>query len=284
MVRSFKDVSYFIKQFKWSSLLTRYFKTFFLVLILPVSLINIFVYTSLKSNVNKEIESYIKQSNQMVANTINTSLNNFYNNHLLYIDDINVQKYLSADMSDIASADFFTTLSEIREKMNLHILSSSYLDSIYLYSFKSDYAISNTSGNPKEYFEDTNWIKVYEKHKKNFYIASQKSTNDDHISVCYELTNSSHSVGLIVFNFDLQAFNKILFSDNETRIVSTSLYNENNEIIFSIGEECEANKSVKTDNSSNASNSFARSRIAFSTLKWRGKRNMLVSNPHLNSG
>lgn len=251
MVRSFKDVSYFIKQFKWSSLLTRYFKTFFLVLILPVSLINIFVYTSLKSNVNKEIESYIKQSNQMVANTINTSLNNFYNNHLLYHDDINVQKYLSADISDITSANIHTTITEIREKMNLHILSSSYLDSIYLYSFKSDYAISNTYGNQKEYFEDTGWIEEYKKHNKSFFLASQKSANGNHVSVCYELTNYNNPVGIIVFNFDLQDFSKILFSDNETRIVSTSLYNENNEIIFSIGEECEANKSVKTDNSSN---------------------------------
>ena len=151
MIRSFKDISNLINQFKWSSLLTRYFKTFFLVLVLPISLINLFVYTSLKSNVNKEIENYIKQSNQMIANTINTSLNSFYNNHLFYLDDINVQKYLSAEITDITSADFFTELSEIREKMNLHTLSSSYLDSIYLYSFKNNYIISNTHGNQKDY-------------------------------------------------------------------------------------------------------------------------------------
>ena len=251
MIRSFKDVSNLIKQFKWSSLLTRYFKTFFLILILPVSLINIFVYSSLKSNVNKEIESYVKQSSQIVANTVNTSLNSFYNNHILYLDDINVQNYLSADISDVTSVNFFPEISEIRDKMNLHILSSSYLNSIYLYSFKNDYVISNSSGNLKNYFGDIGWLKEYEKHKKNFYIAPQNSPNATHVSVCYELTSHNSTIGILVFNFDLQAFQKTLFSDNETQIISAALYDENKEAIFKIGEPYDKNVSSHKVPSSN---------------------------------
>ena len=249
MIKSFKDASNLIKQLKWSSLLTKYFKTFFLVLILPISLLNIFIYSSSKSSTNNEIESFIKHSSQIVANTINTTLNSFYNNYLLYSDNVDVQKYLSADLSDISSADFFSTISEIRKRMELHTLSSSYLDSVYLYSFSNNYVISNTSGSLVEYFHDKNWLEYYKTHKKNYFIVPQSTTYDDHISVCYELTSDNNPIGLIIFNFDLQNFKKSLLSNKEATIVSTILYNESNEIVFTVGEELNQSDIIK-DNTS----------------------------------
>ena len=121
--------------------------------------------------------------------------------------------------------------------MNIHIQSSSYLHSIYLYSFNNDYVISNSNGNPSDYFQDINWLEYYNTYKKNYYITPQKSPFDDYISVCYEITNYNNYSGLIVFNFDLQRFKQTLLSNNDdSSIMSAILYSENNMPVFIIGE------------------------------------------------
>ena len=252
MKRSLREAINFIKQYKWNSILVKYFKTFFLLLILPISLLNIFIYSSSKSSTNKEIENFAKNSTTIIANTFNTSLDNFYKNHLLYTDDVNVQKYLSANSYDIFSTDFFPVISEIRTKMNIHIQSSSYLDSIYLYGFNNNYVISNNAGNPADYFHDTNWLDYYNTHKKSYYITPQKSPYDDYVSVCYELTNYNNATGLVVFNFDLQRFKQTLLSSTDSSIISARLCNENAMPVFTIGEvltlpECNINCSAIND-------------------------------------
>lgn len=236
MKKSFIEASNLIKQFKWNSLLVKYFRTFFLILILPISILNIFIYTSLQSGTRKDIENFAFQSNSIVVNTLNTALNSFYNDYLYYTDDASVFRYLSADEKTVTSIDFFQYIADIRSKMILHTQSSPYLNSIYLYSFKNNYIISNSSGNPVDYFYDTAWLDHYNKTKKSYYISPQITEFDDHISVCYELSDHSGTMGIIVFNLDLQSFRKTIRSDANSSIASIGLYNEDNDLVFSIGE------------------------------------------------
>ena len=103
-------------------------------------------------------------------------------------------------------------------------------------SFNNDYVISNSTGNSIDYFHDTNWLDYYNTHKKSYYITPQKSPYDNYVSVGYELTNNNNTVGLIVFNFDLQRFKQTLLSSTDSSIASAILYNENNVPIFTTGE------------------------------------------------
>ena len=233
---SLKDVASIVKQLKWGSLFTKFFITFFISLIFPISLLNVFIYTSSQSSIKKEFDDLAKQSALITANTLNTTLNSYYNDYLLYLDDVNVQKFLLESEDRIASVDFFSVLSEIRKEMDLHILSSTYLNSIYLYSFTNHYIITNDSANKVEYFNDTNWLDYYNKNKKSFYITPQKSSYDSHISICYEIADSDMVYGIIVFNLDLYRLKNTLFSDSKSPMISTALYNDEHEPVFVIGE------------------------------------------------
>lgn len=236
MKASLKEAKNIMKQFKWGSLLTKFFITFFVVLIFPISLLNVFIYTSSQSSTKKEFDDLAKQSALITANTLNTALDSYYNDYLLYLDDVNVQKYLSASESDLTSVDYFLDLSEIRKKMDLHILSSSYLDSIYLYSFNNHYILTNTSAYKAEYSNHVAWLDYYKKNKRSYYIAPQQSPYDDHVSVCYTIEEKDTVSGIVVFNLDLYRLKKAIFSDVKSPMASVILYNDNNEPAFRIGE------------------------------------------------
>ena len=56
-------------------------------------------FSASRANTNNEIQSLAKNATMMIANTFNSSLDSFYNNYLLYTDDVNIQKYLSGGFS-----------------------------------------------------------------------------------------------------------------------------------------------------------------------------------------
>ena len=246
---SLKEATKIMKQFKWGSLFTKFFITFFIALVFPISLLNLYIYTSSQSSIKKEFGDLAKQSAVITANTLNTTLTGFYNDYLLYLDDVNVQKYLSASVAEISSVDFFPDLYEIRKKMDLHILSSSYLDSIYLYSFQNQYVLTNTSGYKAEHFNDIRWLDYYKETEKSYYITPESSPYDSHVSVCYEIADSNHAAGIIVFNLNLYRLKQSFFSDKESPMVSTVLYNDECEPIFRIGENLIRNDCLDQDSS-----------------------------------
>ncbi|MBO4898641.1 MAG: histidine kinase [Clostridia bacterium] len=244
MKTSLREAANIIKQFKRKSLLTKYFITFFLSLVIPISFLIAVMYYTSQSSAKNELGNFAIQSTVITANTLNTSLDSFHNDYLIYLDDYNVQNFLAANTDDVSKPNAFMDISKIREKMNLHMLSSTYLDSVYLYSFKNNYVITNTSGNQIDRFGDTEWLNYYNRYKQNYFITPQKSPYN-HISICYELNDGNHPTGLIIFNFDLSRFRQTLFSEKNSSITSAILYSNIGEPIFVLGKDLNQFDNIK---------------------------------------
>ena len=246
MKKSLAEAINLMQRFRLNRMLIRYLKILFIVLILPVLALNLFIYSSTMSNLDKEIATFARQNCLTVSNTLNNYMSGFHNDYLMYNDDYNVSKYLSAELSEVTSVDFFRTLSNIRSVMDIQIQSSPYVDSIYIYSFKSKYVLSNKHGNPIDNFNDRTWLECYKKNQKDSFIAPVNKSNNC-ISVCYELMEENRPVGILVFNFNMQYFKRLVFSNEDTAAILSVLYNENHEPLYSAGQDLDISKFVENN-------------------------------------
>lgn len=143
----------FIRSYKFNSVLIRNFLLISLLLILPLSAISYIVYIHTQDTMNKQFCSTNTQvtyrardiMDNIFGETINLDTNLTQRSGLHMFMETGDKEYLG-DFSDT-----LTTFSNV----------DLYLSSIYLYSEKYDYIISNTNSGNLTWFPDKGWYDFY---------------------------------------------------------------------------------------------------------------------------
>ena len=166
--------------------------------------------------------SYNQKHNLILENNkINAQLVSYFNIadniYYQYIDE-DVEKFLNCDDYDI---EYIRNSSKIQDMLRKIINISQHIDSIYLYTVKSDYVFSTINSNNIENFDDLGWYNFYKNTgNTNFSVYSDKG--NELLSKCYGITYNDKIVGMLILNIKLDTGRNItnLLLDSEGNFLS----------------------------------------------------------------
>lgn len=166
--------------------------------------------------------SYNQKHNLILENNkINAQLVSYFNIadniYYQYIDE-DVEKFLNCDDYNI---EYIRNSSKIQDMLRKIINISQHIDSIYLYTVKSDYVFSTINSNNIDNFDDLGWYNFYKNTgNTNFSVYSDKG--NELLSKCYGITYNDKIVGMLILNIKLDTGRNItnLLLDSEGNFLS----------------------------------------------------------------
>lgn len=209
MSKNNRGIWKYIKNYRFNSIFFKNFRLLLLLLVFPLAIITAIAYYSYSNISEKEI-SY--------ANT--TSLSRVKDIMDMIMSDTNKQSIWIAsykdvpffmNSSDIDDRTFFTP-KDIHDLITMFTLTYEYLDSIHVYSEKSDNVLSlRGSGNIKEFYDST-WLQSYKDNKdtKTTWTESReiesvyKTGSKNFLSFYRVVRDNQKSIGAIVINIDME--------------------------------------------------------------------------------
>ena len=232
MNKWFSDSIKIIQQYSSRSIFYKYLKTLTAMLLIPFIILNVIIFSLYSGTAEKEIQSTLNESFSKSVNSFEIVFSSVENNYILCANNEYILSYMLMTSPDFTS-NRRTTLYHITDMLSYMKNGASYIDSIYLYSTKSSYLLSDKSGNYISEIEDISWYNYYQENKncKNFVIKRQNHNQTDILSFGYELYYNKEIIGLIVFNITLdeQSPLSLNFDSNKE---STYLINNDQNIIF----------------------------------------------------
>lgn len=178
------------------------------------SFVVIFVMFMIIMTIFAAVYCYKISSNQkynliLENNGINSQMVSYFNIadniYYQYIDE-DVEKFLSCDDYNI---DYIRNSSKIQDMLRKIINISQHIDSIYLYTAKSDYIFSTINSNSIDNFDDLGWYDFYKNTgNTNFSVYSDKGNNL--LSKCYGITYNDDIVGMLILNIKLDTSGNII--------------------------------------------------------------------------
>ena len=147
--------------------------------------------------------SYNQKHNLILENNkINAQLVSYFNiADNIYYQYVNedVENFLNSDDYNI---DYIRNSSKIQDMLRKIINISQHIDSIYLYTAKSDYVFSTINSNNIDNFDDLGWYNFYKNTgNTNFSVYSDKG--NELLSKCYGITYNDNIVGMLILNIKL---------------------------------------------------------------------------------
>lgn len=230
MNRFFKDSINLIKNYKWNSMFFRYFKVMVFLIIIPALL---FIFLTLNYYV-KSTESEITSNHNYQTVKASNTLENAYD----AIESTYKEIYASPLNPHDDLKGYSAMLSTKKKALP-------YVNSISLYLPHTDYVVSSYGSSDLDTFRDISWLNSYNSGKINFSIHSQPRDWSSPIfyNICKEIFISNNERGLLIFTIDGELLSNHINQDLSNPDNEISLYNGNNQLLFSSKEGLFTNNS-----------------------------------------
>lgn len=230
MNRFFKDSINLIKNYKWNSMFFRYFKVMVFLIIIPALL---FIFLTLNYYV-KSTESEITSNHNYQTVKASNTLENAYDT----IESTYKEIYASPLNPHDDLKGYSAMLSTKKKALP-------YVNSISLYLPHTDYVVSSYGSSDLDTFRDISWLNSYNSGKINFSIHSQPRDWSSPIfyNICKEIFISNNERGLLIFTIDGELLSNHINQDLSNPDNEISLYNGNNQLLFSSKEGLFTNNS-----------------------------------------
>lgn len=206
-----KGILHYVAQYKFKSLLIRNFFLIFLAIITAIGGMGMIVYRSMKEAMEAEIKIISQNSLESMGNVVDT-----------IIRDVNIMATriaVNANTTMFMTRDLYGELllnfnRDIVKEINSFYMVHSYLDSIYVYSEKSDFVISSREGGELERFADQQWYPSYLNIQKDeAWIEARKKNNyyPYFISVGKPIfMDSSSKLGAVIVNINAEGLDEMI--------------------------------------------------------------------------
>jgi Predicted signal transduction protein with a C-terminal ATPase domain len=200
-----------IKNYRSKSIIIRNFILILLLIILPLSGIGILFY----HNMNSMLEQEIGEINTNALFRIKDIVDNLFHG----LNRLASQISISGDenvffLSSSMPINVGTTYKNINKDINMFTLVYNYLDSIYLYSERKGFIISNRDSGTIHKYGDMTWFESYMKSKDNDSIIVPRKKNEIYpylISLIKPVYyNENEKLGAIVINVDIEELIKLV--------------------------------------------------------------------------
>ena len=218
-----------LTDYKFNSILVRNFFIIVLVLILPLSAISAAVYEHSKTMVVNQSYNINLQAVRREKDVMDTIFGEMISMEFNISQTYGMGIYLENGDSNY--------LEHLTDTIKIYSKNAPYLDSIYVYSEKTNHIISNSNSGDFQWFNDTGWYPFYKGlTSHNITFLSRKGTlNDSYLlSFCLPLFNYRNiRLGCIVVNIDLRELSNLI--EKKDGRFSQYLYisDQNNAVIYS---------------------------------------------------
>lgn len=221
-----------IKKYHFNSTFFQYFRKILLYFSVPCIFLCGIIYFTYVRYYNSITENSVTTSFEKIKNTTMNIFSEIYKRKIMFGTDNTVLSCLLLNENDWYTPKNLEYTQYVNKLISSTILTSDYINSIYLYCPKYDYVYSSYSPNPLESFYNTTWYEYFKKNNASAFVysCSDKFTNDECISAVFPIERNSNLLGILVFNINKSVFSQMLSLNTESE---TAYLFFNDELIYS---------------------------------------------------
>jgi len=228
-----RGIWHFIQNYRFQSIFVRNFAIILVLVILPLAGMSSFLYRSS----NQVVESEISQVNMNSLYRVRDILDVLFRETNLLATQISQQTDTQLFMLDTNSTDFVQgRYNTINQTINMFTLIYEYISSIYVYSEKNRYVISNVENKTYDNFADKTWYPYYEQSDSAYSKTLPRKSREVYpfllsfIKPSY--LNANNKIGAVVINIDLEELGKMIQPSNEKEAHDILILDEQNNLIY----------------------------------------------------
>jgi len=226
-----------IRKYKLNSVFVKNFVFILLLIMLPLSVITLFIYRYFNEITEEEIKNMHQASLIKVKDTTDMIINECNTISLRIITDNNTLLYMLSSETLSNEVVYPNPVDFLNYLIKTFTLTSDYIDSIYMYSENKDYVISNHGSASLSSFYDNSWHKSYLGNKgERISWMETRSTRTSPFSKLYYYLSLyrvyEEGAGAAIINIDLKKLGDIIdinenheniyILDREKRIIYNS--------------------------------------------------------------
>ncbi|NJP41248.1 histidine kinase [Oscillospiraceae bacterium HV4-5-C5C] len=200
-----RNIWTYLKDYRFSSILLKYFLLLFLCLVLPITVVEMWFSRQQKEQVYEEIikrnEASLAQGYSSVYSILKSSKNLSYS--LSANEDI---RYLAVQSAH--TPDSVSRRDSLTDMLAVSCSANSYIDSIYIYFANTDMVVTNLGSTPFESFEEKDIFSLFSSDmpKRNILLSRIKRGWYPYLlTVLYPVDDGrGGEVGLVAVNLDVE--------------------------------------------------------------------------------
>ncbi len=206
----FKSIINSIKNLNWKKYFYKNLLVCFCVLFCLFFIVVAVIGNGYRQSVENEMNRYFYEISANISTNVEKLADTIVKSQNELIGDTDYGLLMNS--SDTNSESFIETAEKILQSIRAY-RKTNYIDSIYIYSPKSDYIISGNTNlvtsNYREFFSDSGWIDEYEKTKCRMIKRNVRLVKNDreYVTLIFSY-NMGEAQGLAAYNIDVGEFKK----------------------------------------------------------------------------
>ena len=221
----------YLHDYKTHSVIAQNFFIIMLMIMLPFFLFFCILYQNTQTIIKQEVDAVTKPYLLSITRMLDSIYSEMSSLTYTLANSHEAVSFAGSSPKEIAAQSI--DLSNI---INTPVLTYQYVDSVYLYSSKSNYVISNRYNDLVEQFDDRSWLSQYSYLSYGDLIVMFRKSNDFYpyyisfMSPIY--TDPVNIIGALVINVDIEEISKTLLGDN-LKDSEIYVFNAYQDLIFS---------------------------------------------------
>ena len=207
-----KIISY-LKDYRFSSILIKYFLLLFICLVIPVISLSLWyadqMQDNLKQDVLKRNEASLEQAYDNVNSVISSMKDMAYS--ISRYDGI---QYLNTKKS--VQSDTTGNLETVKKLLSLVCASNDYVDSICVYFSKSKECITDNGVYLTNQYQDNEWLEMYSEDMPKRIVIQPRKKNGKYpylLTILYPISaGKDELIGAVVINIDVEELGEYIGS------------------------------------------------------------------------
>lgn len=224
----------YLQDYRFNSILVRSFIIILSFLIGIFTIVMITVYGKMDSIITEEVGNMSINSLIKTRDRVDVVMEEVVKISGQLSLDEDIQKFMLPDTNELFD---HTQTVNVKEKIEMYAGVFDYIDSIYVYSNKSKYIVTNDGGGKISEFEDTNWLEnLTEREYEPARMISRVKNNSYPNLISYiqplRLTQMQFLGGIIV-NVDVDKLEELVISNIKDYSENLMIVDDRNNILFS---------------------------------------------------
>jgi two-component system, sensor histidine kinase YesM len=223
---------HYVKEYRFNSIFTKYFFMIMFFIVIPLMMTTFYVYHYYNNVVKEEIEQSNINSLTRIRDTIDMISLEADRITLRLSADSEVEAFLTnTKENEKYTYAFLDNVSRVQKIITSSIITSDFIESIYIYADDKDYLITSDKGSGETWKFNDSWYKEYKNNYKNSTTWVSILKNENQIAFFRTAPfYSSYKRGTIVVNVDINKINKLTANNN--RHEDIFIADKNNLIIY----------------------------------------------------
>ena len=200
----------YLKNYKFNSILFRNFIIIVLLVVLPNLLVSLVYHTNMKKIVQEEISDVNLNALHRSSDALETAMREMKTFSYNLALDQDTQAFIFAEKEELIETGLATRLYD---NIKFYTLMYDYVDSIYIYSEKTDIVIYNGTGVDLGNVKDDTWLSVY-RELGDDYVIQTRQKNDKYpyfITILCPLTPGyQENMGAVVVNINVEKLGSVM--------------------------------------------------------------------------